>query len=49
MGKELIEWVREGRLSSMLSKVIALEEIPTALIDLSRRHVSGKIVARLGG
>ena len=47
MGKELIELVQDGKIMSMLSKVISLEEIPKALNDLSRRHVIGKIVARL--
>jgi len=46
MGKELIELVREEKLSPMLTKVISLEEIPKALISLSQRHVRGKIVAR---
>ncbi len=47
MGKELIEWVRDGKVSSMVSTVIPLEEIPKALSELSQRHVSGKMVARL--
>ena len=46
MGKELIELVREEKLSPMLTEVISLEEIPQALIRLSQRHVRGKIVAR---
>jgi NADPH:quinone reductase-like Zn-dependent oxidoreductase len=46
MGKEVIELVREEKLSPMLTKVISLEEIPQALISLSQRHVRGKIVAR---
>jgi NADPH:quinone reductase-like Zn-dependent oxidoreductase len=48
MGKELIELVRDRKITSMLSKSISLEEIPKALSDLSQRHVRGKIVARLG-
>ena len=47
MGKELMEWVKDGKISSMLSKLITLEEIPQALTDLSQRHVRGKIVAKL--
>ena len=47
MGKELIKLVQDGKISSMLSKLVSLEEIPQALADLSRRHVRGKIVARL--
>lgn len=46
IGKELIELVQDGKITSMLSRVISLEEIPKALNDLSRRHVKGKIVAR---
>ncbi len=47
MGKELMKLVRDGKIITMLSKLVSLEEIPQALTDLSRRHVSGKIVARL--
>ncbi len=47
MGKELIKYVRDGKISSMLSKLVSLEEIPQALTNLSQRHVKGKIVARL--
>jgi NADPH:quinone reductase-like Zn-dependent oxidoreductase len=48
MGKELIELVQDEKITSMLSRVISLEEIPKALNDLSKRHVKGKIVARPG-
>ncbi len=48
MGNELMEWVRDGKITSMLSKLVSLEEIPQSLTDLSQRHVKGKIVARLG-
>ena len=48
MGKEMIELLEDGKISSMLSRVITLEEIPKALSDLSQRHVKGKIVARPG-
>ncbi len=47
MGKELMKFVQDGKIISMLSKLVSLEEIPQALADLSRRHVRGKIVARL--
>jgi len=47
MGRELIEWVQDGKMISMLSELITLDKIPKALTDLSRRHVRGKIVARL--
>lgn len=47
MGKELMKLVQDGKIMTMLSKHVSLEEIPQALTDLSRRHVRGKIVARL--
>ncbi len=47
MGKELMKLVQDGKIVTMLSKLVSLEEIPQALTDLSRRHVRGKIVARL--
>ena len=47
MGKELIALVRDQKLSSMVTSIISMEEIPEALIRLKDRHVQGKIVARL--
>ena len=47
MIKELMGFVRGGKITSMLSKLVSLEDIPHALTDLSRRHVRGKSVARL--
>lgn len=47
MGKELMQLVQTEKLFSMLSKVISLDEVPQALTELSERHVTGKIVARL--
>jgi NADPH:quinone reductase len=45
MNEELANLVVEGKLSTMISEKITLEEVPTALIKLSERHVKGKIVA----
>jgi len=45
MGNELIARVRDGKLASMLAEVISLDDVPHALMRLSRRHVSGKVVA----
>ena len=47
MGKELIALVADQKLSSMVTSIISLEEIPQALMRLRNRHVKGKIVARL--
>lgn len=47
MGKELIAFVRDQKLVSMVTSIISMEEIPEALIRLKNRHVQGKIVARL--
>ncbi|WP_367642160.1 zinc-binding dehydrogenase [Fictibacillus arsenicus] len=45
MNEELANHVVEGKLSTMISEKITLEEVPAALIKLSERHVKGKIVA----
>ena len=47
MGKELIEMIRDDMLNPMLGKVTVLENIPEALNQLAKRHVKGKIVARI--
>jgi NADPH:quinone reductase len=47
MGDEMLKLVQEGKISSMLKEVISLEEVPDALSRLSKRHVKGKIVAKL--
>ena len=47
MGSELITLVREETISSMLTEVVAFEEIPGSLVKLSQRQVRGKLVARL--
>lgn len=43
----LLRLVDEGRLDPMVTRTVALEEIPRALHDLEGRHVRGKIVATL--
>ncbi|KUP09462.1 zinc-binding alcohol dehydrogenase [Bacillus coahuilensis p1.1.43] len=48
MGDELLSLVEEGRVSSLLERTISLEEVPEALVELSERHVKGKIVAKIG-
>jgi NADPH:quinone reductase-like Zn-dependent oxidoreductase len=47
MGKEMMELLSRKNISSMLTEIISLEEIPGALTRLSQRHVRGKIVATL--
>ena len=47
MGNELIAWVRDGKLSPMVTDVIPWADTPKALTRLSERHVRGKIVASL--
>lgn len=47
MGREMMEMLCRKSISSMLSEVITLEEIPAALTRLSMRHVRGKIVAAM--
>lgn len=47
MGKEMMEMLSKKSISSMLTEVISLREIPTALTKLSMRHVRGKIVAAI--
>lgn len=47
MGKELISIVSNDNISAMLMEVILLDDIPKALISISRRHTRGKIVAEM--
>ena len=45
MGCEMMDLLRQKKISSMLAKTIPLAEVPDALTRLSDRHVRGKIVA----
>ncbi|KZZ83320.1 zinc-binding dehydrogenase [Bacillus sp. SJS] len=45
MGDEMLQLLKDGKIDSLLSETISLEEIPDALVRLSERHVKGKIVA----
>jgi NADPH:quinone reductase-like Zn-dependent oxidoreductase len=47
MGRAVGRLLEEGRLRPVLSRTIALEDVPAALIEISGRHVRGKIVAQL--
>ncbi|MFD2614784.1 alcohol dehydrogenase catalytic domain-containing protein [Paenibacillus gansuensis] len=42
-----VEMMLNGKLTSMVTQVIPLHEVPQALTALSQRHVRGKIVAEL--
>jgi len=48
MAEALAVLVSGKKVSAMLSEVISMEEIPSALGRLSERHVRGKIVALIG-
>ncbi|MBM7705036.1 zinc-binding dehydrogenase [Metabacillus iocasae] len=47
MGDELLALVADQKVSPMIARTISLEEVPEALVELSQRHVKGKIVAKL--
>jgi NADPH2:quinone reductase len=47
MGDELLALVADKKVSPMIARTISLEEVPEALVELSQRHVKGKIVVKL--
>ncbi|MDN4524895.1 zinc-binding dehydrogenase [Fictibacillus fluitans] len=47
IGDHMLELMAEGKLDSMLKETISLEEVPSALVRLSERHVKGKMVAKV--
>jgi NADPH2:quinone reductase len=47
IGDELLQLVVEGKVSPLLEKTITFQDVPKALEELSKRHVKGKIVAKL--
>ncbi len=47
MGNELIQMVANKKINPLLNEVIKLDNVPTTLERLSKRHVRGKIVARI--
>ncbi|WP_282033792.1 zinc-binding dehydrogenase [Metabacillus indicus] len=47
MGDDMLLLLAERQLNSLLEQVIPLEEVPQALVQLSERHVKGKIVAKI--
>ncbi|OUT30243.1 zinc-binding alcohol dehydrogenase [Priestia aryabhattai] len=47
MGDELLALVAEKKVASMIERIILLKEVPSALEELSKRHVKGKIIAKI--
>lgn len=47
MGDEFLALVEQKQISPLLERVISLDEVPQALVELSERHVKGKIVAKI--
>ncbi len=47
MANELISWLRDGKIVSMVNDIISMKEIPNALSRLAERHVIGKIVGEI--
>lgn len=45
--RELLNWVREGRLKPHIHAVYPLEEISAALEEIAGRRVQGKVIVRL--
>jgi len=41
---EMFSWMAEGKLKPRISKTYKLEEAAQALVDMSERKVTGKIV-----
>ena len=48
MGNHMLALLQDGKLQSMVERVITLEEVPKALEELSTRRVRGKVVAKIG-
>lgn len=47
MADEFMQLMVDKKVSAMVTEVISLEELPSALTRLSERHVRGKIVVNL--
>ena len=47
MGDELLALVAEKKVAPMIERIILLKEVPSALEELSKRHVKGKIIAKV--
>ncbi|MDG5472638.1 zinc-binding dehydrogenase [Jeotgalibacillus sp. ET6] len=47
IGDHLVELLSEGKISSLVEKVISLEEVPEGLKELESRSFTGKLVAKI--
>lgn len=47
IGDDVLALLAAGKISSLLERTVSLEEVPSALAELSERHVKGKIVAKI--
>ncbi|MGG3605723.1 zinc-binding dehydrogenase [Priestia megaterium] len=47
MGDELLALVAEKKVAPMIERIISLKEVPSALEELSKRHVKGKIITKV--
>ena len=47
MGDEMLHLLLGGYVDPMIQQTVSLGEIPQALVELSERHVTGKIVAKI--
>ncbi|USL43419.1 zinc-binding dehydrogenase [Priestia megaterium] len=47
MGDELLALVAEKKVAPMIERIISLKEVPSALEELSKRHVKGKVIAKV--
>ena len=47
MGQYMMNWLKDGKIQSMVSETIGLKDIPDALRRLEGRHVRGKIIANI--
>lgn len=43
----MLKLVSEKEISTMLERVIKLEEVLKTLVELSQRHVKGKIIVKI--
>lgn len=43
----MLSLLQERKISALVEKIISLEEVPSALAELSTRRVRGKIVAKI--
>jgi NADPH2:quinone reductase len=44
--RELLGWMKDGRIKPLISKTYTLDEVPQALTDMAARRVTGKIVIK---